>query len=628
MSSPTENPTVEELRKKVPSLLVSADCSWSRYSSLGAGTAVFLLARPADTAQLKLLLKAIRELGKKSFVIGGGTNLVGSDSPLEDTVFIKLGRGNEFSSVSLNSDGTITAGATVGLREIIDFAQTNGLGGASGLSGIPGTLGGALVMNAGACGVEIGKFVKEVHAVDVESSEELVIPASKIKWDYRSSSLVSMNLTITGAVLSFEKVETATERLKIEAETERRKKSPQGRSAGSIFRNPSPDMPAGRLLEEAGCKGMSAGAFCVSLAHANWIVNAASSGTGEPGRESDFIRLAVRMASAVKLNNSVALKPEVRFVCMSSGKIIEKALKPLKVLVLKGGTSSEREVSLESGAAVAKALREGGHDVREFDIKEIAMTSDMKWADVVFPVLHGGFGEDGRIQKLFEDNRIKFVGSGSDACRLLMDKVASKELMNKYGVPNAKYAVLDKPGSPVPAGMNFPLIVKPPCEGSTVGLSLVDSRSEWDEAISLALKYDKAALVEEYIEGVEATIGILLGKPLPLIELRYPGKIYDYDAKYTHAKGETKYICPPTGISEKAQKKAQEAALKFYEKSGARDILRIDVIVSSKDDSIYVLEGNSIPGCTASSLVPKAAKAAGISFVSMCCSLVAEAFAR
>ena len=156
----------------------------------------------------------------------------------------------------------------------------------------------------------------------------------------------------------------------------------------------------------------------------------------------------------------------------------------------------------------------------------------------------------------------------------------------------------------------------------------MNSESEWRAALELAFRYDSRALVEQYIDGVESTVGILNGKALPLVEIRYPGKLYDYDAKYTHALGETEYICPPAGISEKAQAEAQEFALKFYHASGARDMLRVDVLISRRDGSVWVLEGNTLPGCTPSSLLPKAALTAGITFPEMCAMLACAAAER
>ncbi|MBO4631396.1 MAG: D-alanine--D-alanine ligase [Lentisphaeria bacterium] len=322
----------------------------------------------------------------------------------------------------------------------------------------------------------------------------------------------------------------------------------------------------------------------------------------------------------------IELIPEVRFAEMSENQKLRK--KPLKVLVLKGGTSSEREVSLESGHAIADALREKGYDVSEFDIRELTLTPEMKTADIVWPVLHGGFGEDGRIQKLLEDAHIPFVGSSSAACSLIMNKIESKKLMSANGIPNAKYAVVDPDHRDIPAGLKFPLVVKPVSEGSTYGLSVVDSPADWGKALELVFRYGKEALVEEFFAGVEVTLGIIAGKALPMIEIRYTTKVYDYDAKYLHKTCETQYLCHAPSVPEAIQEKLRAASLKFFQLSGAQDILRTDMMVNVQTGDFILLEGNSIPGCTANSLVPKAAKAMGMSFPDMCVLLVEGAASR
>lgn len=334
------------------------------------------------------------------------------------------------------------------------------------------------------------------------------------------------------------------------------------------------------------------------------------------------------MADRVFKSTGIVLHPEVRFIDMETAEKWGTTRKPIKVLVLKGGVSSEREISLLSAENVAQTLRDGGFEVREYDIQELVITDDMRWADVVYPVLHGGFGEDGRLQKMLEDAGICTVGSPSKAMQIVMDKTASKKVMDANEVRNPRYAVLTDPNAPIPEGMELPLIVKPNSEGSTFGLTLVETADQWKAAVRMALDYDKTVLVEEYIKGIEATVGILLGKALPLIEIRYPGKLYDYDAKYTHAHGETQYICPPTGISEKAQQEARDLSLRFAKEVGASDLLRVDVIIRESDDKVFVLEGNSMPGCTASSLLPKAALASGVSLLELYAGLVHSALKK
>ena len=201
-------------------------------------------------------------------------------------------------------------------------------------------------------------------------------------------------------------------------------------------------------------------------------------------------------------------------------------------------------------------------------------------------------------------------------------------MMDQAGIRNAAYAVIDDPEAGIPAGMSLPLIVKPNSEGSTFGLSLVRDESEWKYAISNALKYDARVLVEEFIAGTEATVGIVLGEVYPIVEIQHPGTLYDYDAKYTHAQGETKYFCPPVTIDQAVQKEIAAAALKFAQAAGNTMLIRIDVIVRDSDKAVFMLEGNSLPGFTASSLLPKSIAVVGRTSAEVCSALAYAAYRR
>jgi D-alanine-D-alanine ligase len=247
----------------------------------------------------------------------------------------------------------------------------------------------------------------------------------------------------------------------------------------------------------------------------------------------------------------------------------------------------------------------------------------MRDAEVVFPVLHGGFGENGELQKILEDSKLKFVGCGSEACFWIFDKVKSKKIMLDSNLPTPPYAVFNSADAEFPETLSLPLVVKPANEGSTVGISLVSNKDVWQTALAEAMKYDSKVLVEQYVEGVEITVGVVDGTPLPPVEIQFPGKMYDYDAKYTHSKGETRYLCPPERLSEELQKKAMEIAEAFYKAFKVSDMVRVDMIVDT-EENIWILEGNNLPGFTPDSLLPKAAKAAGYSFTELCAKLVAS----
>ena len=294
----------------------------------------------------------------------------------------------------------------------------------------------------------------------------------------------------------------------------------------------------------------------------------------------------------------------------------------LRVAVLKGGPSSEREISLRSGEAVAAALRQAGHCVFEIDVTEWALPQ-LPEVDVVFPALHGPFGEDGGVQRLLEERGIPYVGSGVEASELMMDKLRSKEVVRGHGVPTPNSVRIDAPDAPSDHGLRYPLIVKPNGQGSSLGMTKLTRPSGWwRRALSRAFALDSCVLAEEFVSGVEVTAGIILGEALPVIEIVPPkGHMFDYDAKYEYRNGHTRYHCPPETVSEAIQAAVQRLALTAYDVLGARDLLRVDFIVD-EGGTPWFLEANSIPGFTGTSLVPKAAKALGIDFPELCSRLV------
>lgn len=623
----TKSDLAEIISGAVDGLKIHPAAQWKDYSSLGAGTASFLLVEVCEITHIQKLAALASVEKFRLFPLGGGTNIIGSDEPLQDTVFVKLARCEAFTGLRVEDELHVVCGAANGIRQFLDFAVMHGLGGVAGLCGIPGTIGGALKMNAGANGQFISDMLADLQLVSLRDGTIQTKTHAELDFGYRTSNINSDSIVIS-ARFALKHVIPAHERELFNLEFERRKSAPKGRSAGCIFKNPSTALPAGLLLDKCGVKNLRNGNFTVAEEHANWIINKNETSTALSA-ESDLLKTAAEMAAAVNRKTGIVLTPEVEFMNPASGKKVADAVKRLKILVLKGGVSSEREVSLESAANVANNLRIAGHDVWEYDIKELAVTEEMRDADVVYPILHGGFGEDGRLQEMLENAGIKFVGASSKACRLVMDKVESKKVMDRHGIRNARYAVLCDADSGIPEHLNLPLIVKPVSEGSTFGLTLVESEEQWKAALELSLKFDPEILIEEYIKGVEGTVGILLGEALPPVEIRFPGKLYDYDAKYTHLSGETEYLCPPKGISEKAQEEAKTFAVEFAKAANAGELLRVDVIVTDNGNgNVYVLEGNSMPGCTASSLLPKAAAAMGISGPEMCSRLAFSGYRK
>jgi D-alanine-D-alanine ligase len=295
----------------------------------------------------------------------------------------------------------------------------------------------------------------------------------------------------------------------------------------------------------------------------------------------------------------------------------------LKIVVMLGGPSAEREVSLRSGAAVAQALRSLGHEVHEIDPKDGRFVLPKK-TDVVFLALHGTYGEDGTVQRQLEKLGATYTGCDAEASRIAFDKVLTKQLCVQARVPTAKFLVVKSETAALPKDLRLPLVVKPVRQGSSVGLQFVERAEDWQSALAEALKFDTEVLVEEKIIGRETTVGILDGKPLPVVEVRPKTGSYDYGNKYTA--GRTEYFCP-ADFDSATTKKIQAAALGAFRAVGGRDYARVDVMVRADGEPV-VLEVNTLPGMTETSLLPKAAAAAGMNYAQLCQRMVDLALKR
>jgi D-alanine-D-alanine ligase len=296
----------------------------------------------------------------------------------------------------------------------------------------------------------------------------------------------------------------------------------------------------------------------------------------------------------------------------------------LNITVMLGGPSAEREVSLRSGAGVVRALRSLGHTVTELDPR----TSD--WilspgTDVVcLAPLHGTYGEDGTVQTQLDKLNMPYTGCDAEASRIAFDKVLTKQCCHKAGVPTAEFLTVSTPEASFPKNFQPPLVVKPSRQGSSVGLQFVERVEEWPTALAEALKFDTEVLVEEKIIGRETTVGILNGVALPVLEIRPKAGVFDYRNKYTP--GNTEYFCPADFDAATTQR-IQEAALGAFNAIGARDYARVDVMVRP-DGSPVVLEVNTLPGMTETSLLPKAAATAGMDYATLCQRMVDLALQR
>ena len=284
-----------------------------------------------------------------------------------------------------------------------------------------------------------------------------------------------------------------------------------------------------------------------------------------------------------------------------------------KVAVLLGGRSAEREISLQSGQAVLDALRRSSVDAHPFDPAEQALEELLHQGfNRAFITLHGRFGEDGTIQGVLEWLGLPYTGSGVMASALAMDKWRTKLIWQATGIQSPRYELLqaDSNFEQVAETLGLPLIVKPAREGSTIGLSKVHRQQDLAAAYQLAAQHDALVLAEEFIAGTELTVAILGETPLPVVKIEITGELYDYEAKYFS--NETKYFCP-SGLPDELESIIQSQALRAYQVLGCQGWGRVDLILS-QTNQFYFLEANTSPGMTSHSLVPMAARTAGISF--------------
>lgn len=322
----------------------------------------------------------------------------------------------------------------------------------------------------------------------------------------------------------------------------------------------------------------------------------------------------------------------------------------LRIAVLMGGTSEEREVSLAGGLAILKALRERGHEVAAIDtargavrreaegellpegvhaappeelaatmtLLDLAATPELREADVAFLALHGGHGEDGTSQALLGMMGVPYTGSGPLGSAIAMDKDVSKRLLREAQVPTLPWRLATAPDfayddDVIDHLVGFPCVVKPSRQGSSVGLYVVEDPEGLREAVDAAGRFDSEVIIERFARGRELTVGVLGDEALPPVEIRPRGGIYDYEAKYTP--GMTEYLCPAP-IEEETVAQLHTYALRAFRVLKLSGYARIDFIFA--EEQLFCLEANTLPGMTATSLLPKGAAAAGIDFPELC----------
>jgi D-alanine-D-alanine ligase len=291
------------------------------------------------------------------------------------------------------------------------------------------------------------------------------------------------------------------------------------------------------------------------------------------------------------------------------------------IALLKGGPGSERAVSLKTAESVAEALRSIGAQVVEVDVSgpDFEVPAD---TFIAMNLIHGTFGEDGQLQAILEKRGIRYTGAGVESSRVCFDKALSKQRFIAANVPTPRSQdyVLD---GPEPLGIGLPLVSKPPREGSSVGVSICRTQEDLDKALVEARKFGSTTLVEDFIEGKELTIGILGDQVLPIIHIEPVEGFYDMNNKYPWmtGTGKTLYHCP-ADLDADTTRRVQDAALAAFRSCSTEVYGRVDIILRASDNAPFVLEINTIPGMTSSSLLPKSARAVGIEFPELCARII------
>jgi D-alanine-D-alanine ligase len=288
-------------------------------------------------------------------------------------------------------------------------------------------------------------------------------------------------------------------------------------------------------------------------------------------------------------------------------------MRQLRIAVLMGGPSTERAVSLQSGRMVVEALRPTGAAVSPVVVEGAEFALPAK-TDVAFIAMHGAFGEDGQIQRILEERGVAYTGSDAAASERAFDKITAKDCFIEAGIPTPHYG----------ADAKLPVVVKPARQGSSVGVTIVRDRQALDTALMNARQYDDRILIEEFVRGRELTVGVLGNRELPVVEIRTRSGFFGYHEKYT-AGGAEEIV--PAPLDSTVASKALRFSRLAHERLGCRDFSRVDLMLSDRGE-VFVLEVNTIPGLTQNSLLPKAAKAAGLSMSDLCVRMVEMALAR
>ena len=575
----------------------------ANYTSWRVGGLAERFYQPADKADLIQFIQNLPE-NEPLFWMGLGSNLLVRDGGIRGTV---INTKNRLKVMQRLDHETIYVEVGVPCALVAKFCAEQGLVGAEFLAGIPGTMGGALKMNAGAFGGETWQIVQNVELLN-RRGDVFTKSASEFEVRYRHVNLKNDEWFLA-TTLKLQNGDTSESQQNIKILLAKRANSqPTNQpSCGSVFKNPEGDHAA-RLIEASGLKGFKIGGAQVSEKHANFIINAGDATAADIEQMIAYVQVQVAQKHGISLQTEVCIVGEK----LNTNKI-ENAKDFGTVAVLMGGNSAEREVSLKSGAAVYAALVARGVEAIAVNVKGDVMDflADLD-VDRVFNIIHGRGGEDGVLQGVLEILNLPYTGSGVLASALAMDKLRTKLCWRGANLPTPNWFVL-KTETDIDAcieALDFPIIEKPSLEGSSVGMSKAKNRTELVKALKIALACNCEVYAEAWVTGDEYTVGILQGEALPVIRLETPREFYDYEAKYNSTT--TQYHCP-CGLNTEREKQLQELALKASEIIGVEGWARVDVFIDQNGDA-QLIEINTVPGMTDHSLVPMAAKQAGIDF--------------
>lgn len=625
------------------------------------------LVRPQSLVQLSRVVSQCHCRNIPLRILGAGANVLIDDDGV-DGVVVRLDAPC-FAQVEWNVEAAsrngrkergvcVRVGAGVGMGRLTLDSVRRGLSGLECMAGIPGSVGGCIRMNAGGRWGEIAGVIRDVTIIE-PLGQIRTISGQDVGFSYRRTELNGAIICAATLELSPGDPQEILARYKEIWSAKNAGQPLAAHSAGCVFKNPPGDS-AGRLIDAAGLKNRMVGAALVSPEHANFIVVREGGTAGDVLELISLVRRTVADKFAVNLELEVevwqrngkplpwermdggaagspapvradrrsassqtelvmtrlAQRPVSRTPARSCAVRTARKTQTLAITVLSGGPSNEREVSLKSGQAVARALETLGHQVTLSDISPEHLDALDIPADLVFVALHGEFGEDGRVQRLLEERGIRYTGSGAAASALAMDKVATKYRFVEREIPTPKFDVVTPDHvDHVVDRWSLPVVLKPVAEGSSIDISIVrDDRALRSELQRLTGQYGRC-LLEAFVEGYELTVGVLGGQALPPIEIRTRREFYDYQAKYIDDDTEYRFdIDLPPGVLAHVQ----EMSIRAHEALGCRHFSRVDWLVDRATHQPYALEVNTIPGFTDHSLLPKAAARAGLSFPQLC----------